>query len=253
MSIKTIVNYARSGNLQKVREELLAGADVNLGEGEGTALSFACTIGDFGIAKLLIENGANVNALDIDRCTPISWAGNGGHIDIVKLLLEHGAEVNAGSKHGLTPLIHAAVRGETEIVALYLENGAKSKHSSGTTALIHACSFGFLDTAKLLLPYSDINHQNKDGLTALMMASENNHIELTELLLQNGADTNLSDKAFSATALMKSAVNGNFEVVKLLVSYGADIMAKDKNGRTVLDMCKRHQKLHRYLNEFKEK
>ena len=47
------------------------------------------------LAKLFIENGADVNAKDNESLTPLHWAAIGGMTDIVILLIERGADVNA--------------------------------------------------------------------------------------------------------------------------------------------------------------
>ena len=53
------------------------------------------------MAKLLIEHGANVKDAGGQHCggiTPLHDASQNGHIEIVKLLVENGAAVDAKSK-----------------------------------------------------------------------------------------------------------------------------------------------------------
>jgi len=75
------------------------------------------------LAKALIENGANVDAKDSHRRTPLSYAAGarGG-----------GAELETKSKYGQTPLLYAAWKGHEAVVKLLLEKGAeletKSRH-----------------------------------------------------------------------------------------------------------------------------
>lgn len=59
------------------------------------------------IAKSLIDRGANVNALDSDRYTPLHFAANGKtdeHYKVAELLIAAGANVNARSVQNETPL-----------------------------------------------------------------------------------------------------------------------------------------------------
>ncbi|MCD6501102.1 ankyrin repeat domain-containing protein [bacterium] len=76
------------------------GADVNsrgngwnVGGGDSvTALMFASYFGDEKVVKLLLANGANINAKDVDGRTALLFASSKGHEKIEELLLKNGAE-----------------------------------------------------------------------------------------------------------------------------------------------------------------
>ena len=72
--------------------------------------------------RLLIDNGANVNATKHDYWTPIHLSANNGHLGIVKLLLEHGADVHAINEQGETPCQASLQRGYTQIADLLREH-----------------------------------------------------------------------------------------------------------------------------------
>ena len=72
------------------------------------------------------------------------------------------------------------------------------------------------------------------GKTALHYAAEYGHLEIAELLLNNGADVNRRDDD-KATPLYFAAAGGFLEVARLLLIYGADINAKDKARETPMD------------------
>ena len=67
-------------------------------------------------AKLLLEFGADINAVDEEyRSTPLGLAARGGGMGIVRLLLDNGADPDAA---GATPLAWARKRGDGTVAAL---------------------------------------------------------------------------------------------------------------------------------------
>nr|XP_057911248.1 ankyrin repeat domain-containing protein 33B [Doryrhamphus excisus] len=105
--------------------------------------------------------------------------------------------------------------------------------------LMVACAKGFLDIVYALntCPYMDVNHQDHEGNTALMIASQAGHASTVMYLLNYypGIDTEVRDcRGF--TALIKAAMTGRDDVVAALVMAGADIHATDtKKGKGVQD------------------
>ena len=54
--------------------------------------------GHVDVAKVLIQNGADVNAVDKDKWTALHFAAEKGHVDVAKVLIQNGADVNAVDK-----------------------------------------------------------------------------------------------------------------------------------------------------------
>jgi ankyrin repeat protein len=79
----------------------------------------------------------------------------------------------------------------------------------------------------------DINTGDKDGSSALMIASEKGDPEMVKLLIQSGADIN-AHNIDGYTALMYAAYKGNRQIAELLVENKADVNARDKDGWTAL-------------------
>jgi ankyrin repeat protein len=76
------------------------------------------------LTKLLIDNGANVNAKNANGQSSLVIAVGKENPEITKLLIERGADVNVESKSGFTPLHWATYRGLYPIVELLLAANA---------------------------------------------------------------------------------------------------------------------------------
>jgi len=71
-------------------------------------LHLAVSTGDANLVKYLLDAGAEIDALDMDRKAPLHCACYHGHTEIVKLLVSNMAGINFQDSSGSTPLHHAA-------------------------------------------------------------------------------------------------------------------------------------------------
>tara|TARA_B100001013_G_C24348103_1_gene339258 strand:- start:103 stop:423 length:321 start_codon:yes stop_codon:yes gene_type:complete len=72
------------------------------------------------IAELLIAEGADVDADNLDGETPLHRAAFRGHEEIAELLIAKGADVNAKDELGWTPLHNAAYKCQKEVAELLI-------------------------------------------------------------------------------------------------------------------------------------
>ncbi|MEP5763116.1 MAG: ankyrin repeat domain-containing protein [Halieaceae bacterium] len=144
--------------------------------------------GDLARVEVLVGKGANVNVQDQKKRTPLIFAATNGHTSVVEFLISKGAKVNAQDSGGRSALLYAAKRSFNETAALLIEKGA------------------------------DINVQSKKkGVNALMLAAVWDNVELVQMLLKQGADTQLTD-IFGRTAKVLAEKKGNKAVVDLLAA-----------------------------------
>ena len=95
-----------------------------LGFGEMTPLHVAAGFGHVERIKLLLEEGADVNARDGYGQTPLHVAVSYRNVEAVKVLLEAGADVNAKkTEDGETPLHDASSGPPVEVVKVLVEGG----------------------------------------------------------------------------------------------------------------------------------
>ena len=109
---------------EEARDLIAAGADVNEKGKVSGPLSCAVCWGRTDVVKVLIDNGADVNAKDDSGDTPLHWAAFTGARKITRMLIAAGADVNAKDSEGWTPLHMAALHGQGRIVRMLLAAGA---------------------------------------------------------------------------------------------------------------------------------
>jgi len=157
-----VVEYLSSSNRYVT---VLSGGDLNPHSGVGvdcrcnTAMHL---ITDLQTMMSLLENGADVEAENIDGLRPIHRAVRTGIVELVELLIQHGADVDAADVFGNRPL-HDAVCHGLDVVQLLVQHGAK------------------------------LNVQNIDGKTPLHIAVERKRYDVILFLLIRDADVGLTD------------------------------------------------------------
>lgn len=97
-----------------------------LRELEQWELHFKVQDGDLRAVKDLVAKGRPLNAYDASDRTPLHYAADGDHLAIAELLLDAGADVNAikESNSGDTPLAFAVAASSFEMVKLLIDHGA---------------------------------------------------------------------------------------------------------------------------------
>jgi ankyrin repeat protein len=156
--------------------------------------------------RRLVQNGADVNAAQIDGGTALHWAAYYGDATLASLLLEAGANVTAANRNGSTPMWLAASHGDAAMIETLLANGA------------------------------DANEPLALGRRPLMLAARAGRVDAVRALLEHGADADAKEDARGTTALMQAADQGHADVVAVLIEHGADVAAKSapvaRDGRT---------------------
>lgn len=188
-----IYSFTKNNDVEGVRECLVNGVSPNVGKYIWTGglwkedlkrpLHIACENGNLEITKLLLQNGAQVNALmefndgnEAEKnISPLHIACYHGHVRIVKLLLMYGATVNAATswfeeklwKRGWTSAHIAAVRGHNEVLKILLKHDAfinATTETQGWTPLHYACHQNNVETVELLLSHgANLNSLSKNG------------------------------------------------------------------------------------------
>ena len=221
---------------------------------ETTPLILACTNNSFRIVKLLLDEGADVNAQVTDKSTSTSTSTAlkvvcslvAPNIDLVELLVESGAQlVIPGEK--MTSLSIATVYGHAGIVQYLVSSEAPvdAPNEDGVTSLMCACRSNRFEIAHFLLTHgADPNIQDQNSTTALHSACYSQMTSSVELLLAHGADPNICGKnkvtALTLSCSKHSGCTMDPSIPVLLLSAGADPSAQDNEGSTALMIASRY-------------
>lgn len=240
---------------------IAAGATVDAtNDYEIPPLYIACQNGNAEIVKRLLAAGADAKGTIPGGETCLMVAARTGVPQVVRSLLDHGADPDARQRNGQTAILWAAAEGNGEVVDLLIDAGAdyKTPLASGFTPMTFAIREGKVDVVRRLLARAvDVNEPMRpekraaggpqNGMSPLLMAVENGHFELAELLLEKGADPNdirPGYTALHAITWVRKPLRGDgdpppigsgkrtsLDLVQTLVAKGADVNARHGKHR----------------------
>ncbi|WP_264687638.1 ankyrin repeat domain-containing protein [Wolbachia endosymbiont (group B) of Erynnis tages] len=135
---KELLISTEKGDLEKVRDGIRQGANVNVQDGQGwTPVFLAIQKNNFNIVELLLNNNADIKVKDNEGWTPIHWTVQLGSLDVVKRLVERGADVNALTADGRTPLDIARDKGYDNVVNYLEEELSKEREKPVRRKRLH--------------------------------------------------------------------------------------------------------------------
>ena len=178
---------------------------------------------------MLFRSGGDPNARGNHCSTPLHSAAWGRHPQVVELLLEDGAEVDALTDEKETPLMTATLRGQTEIAETLLALSADphAVDAYGSNLMDLAAASGNKEMARL--------YENREvkSNNPLHLASGLGDFESVQSLLDSGIPVNLQD-SFGATPLLVATVAGREDMVDFLLDRSADPTIEAKDGYSLL-------------------
>lgn len=218
---------------------------------KATVLQETCTSGHVSVAKVLIEDRADVNWEHSGRVCIIEAVGQGAP-DLVKLLIKSRAKFKGEKIHSKSPLpgsplvAKAAAQGHRELVELLLRDSLKpfksfsvNSRSGENHTLLHD-SVSFPHVAEFVLQQrADASLTDSEGQTALHLAAKSINAyngRLVELMLNHGVAIDALDNNRSQP--LHTAVQGtNYPYVSSLLSHRADPAAPNSEGDSSLALA----------------
>jgi ankyrin repeat protein len=225
-----------------------------LPKGGWTPLMYAARQNAFEAVGALADAGADLDLTDPDGTPALVFAIINAHYDVAELLLKKGADPDVADSTGMTAL-YATVNMHTLEDTVGRPN--PRPHSRiAEPALVRALFVHGADPdPRLKSPILERLHNDGDpnlgeGATPFMRAAKDADVELMRLLLEHGADPNLTS-AGGRTALMFAAARPSgfrgsenrgseakvLGAIALCLDAGADVGAADANGQTALHLA----------------
>ena len=201
---------------------------------------------DISLVRLLVDQGANIDAKDSKGLTPIMIAAVRGHTKVVKFLRDKGANLSECDLKDQNIIHILAKHNRHEMIPILMKdrNGAwierlvNQPNQKENTPLHIAAAKGCVETVKELLKEeygADVDIQNWDKRTPCHLAAAAGHTEVLQLLLKHDHNAIFDRDDEDNTLLHLATMNKHSETVKLLIAVGAPVQKRNRKEWTPLD------------------
>jgi ankyrin repeat protein len=207
-------------------------------------LHFAAASGNVATISLLLDAGADPDAREPQwGQTPLMFAAAAGRAEAVKRLVAGGADLAATARvvdiSARNREDSAESRARNARIAAIQKQRASERVAAGLSPISGA--------ARAARPSADNDAGNEPeplgyadlvgahgGLTALLLAARDGHVETTLALVESGANINQVSAADRTSPLLMATINGHFDLAKQLLDRGADVRLVSDGGATPL-------------------
>ena len=233
-----LIKAAWANDVDRARHLITMGADVNAQDDtEQSAYLISTSEGYLRLLDLVLENGADVRALDSFDGTGLIRAADRGHDDIVGRLLQTKIRVDHVNNLGWTALHEAIILGDgsqryLDTVRALVAGGSDvtiAPRGDGIAPVQHARSRGYDDIADLVQAAERAEPADPDR--ALLDAARSGDADRAALAIRAGAGLETRDDR-DRTPLLLASTFDRVEVARLLVGLGADPDALDDQHDT---------------------
>ncbi|KAL3895250.1 MAG: hypothetical protein SGPRY_013561, partial [Prymnesium sp.] len=235
----------------------------------GMMLNEAAEKGNTMVVQELLKREVSPFEADCNANTPLLYAAVGCHQGCIKSLLEAGASAEVPNMHKMSPIdvalvqgnpalrrlmrpsfsdldvteaaidkshLYAAAKGDVKAGADALKRVSNIDETAenGVTPLMIAARQGHVDMVKRLLQLkASVTARSAHGCTALSMAAEEGFTAVADVLVEQGSDVAQHDNK-NYTPLMRAAENGHADAVNFLLTHGSPVDMVNDQGSTAL-------------------
>lgn len=196
------------------------------------ALSYECY-------KILLDNGAISNLVEIDDVTAMEYVFENNHIQLLKLLLSKHTNI----ERRMQLLAKAASAKNLEVVNLILESNANLKmvehyYKDILTDCIREKNLEVLTTILDQAGVSpDLVVSSDDNSNLLHIAALRSNALILNALIERGGNIEAETSDMFRPLMLAGVFSNDIEVVQLLIDAGAKLEAQNFQGRTALGIA----------------
>lgn len=241
-AVESLMDAIRTSRSSLAQTLILLGADVNATHPSGvTCLMMAVAFdAPFTLIASLVERGAAINAVDVNRNTVFHYAAQRGASDVIEFLLSREpVEPMIANIHGETPFMMSQRIGWAVVSALLAPH-----------ELLRACLAGDTEGIDRMIHSGlPIDYQlPMVGRSCLWLAVRRNETGLVDALLERGADRRsirVNEAKTNGTSPLMSAIHWeNRVMMEFLIKEGADLNHLNDFGESPLSYALRFKRLH---------
>ena len=231
------------GNKDVINVLLTAGADPNIADADGETCLHCAVLYDLctDVLQAIISLVGDVNATNKRNETALMIACQNRNNNGINVLLNGGADPNLADRNGDTCL-HYALQDDycTEVLQAVISNGGdvNAAGKDNRTGLMIACMKANNNVINVLLNAgADPNIADGDGDTCLHYAAQNDCCtEVLQAIISHGIDVNATNKKH-VTALIIACHKANADAINILLEAGADPNITDSKGANMHPPC----------------
>lgn len=235
--------YLETSDIPGLKSLLRHGVSANTEINGNPLLVWAIEKQDSTLACFLIENGANVDARDLQnqpvllkvcRITETAASSSFDRTRMTTILLKNGADVNMTDRNGEPAALVALNAGNLPLFRLLVESGADVNQSGKCESLLAAAvRMQQPEAVQLLLEQGAEITRDSDDRPLLHLAVLMNNPEIVKLLLQHGADVKERNDLGETPFLLNAGGYCSESIAEALLDAGADVNERTRDGSGV--------------------
>jgi hypothetical protein len=250
---RAIEDAALAGDASRCRELLDAAKSTcpSSGGWEHSALELLCERGEEAACRVLIQAGADVNAMP-PKWSPLMLAASHGYLGICEALIAAGADIAYRRESNDSALEWAFANDHVDVVILLLQSGADPDEldGKGRTPLLRAAELGSAAMCDALIRGgANVGFVDGKGVGAAYLAILNHELEALRVLAGAGLPRTVSINGLPELTPFQFAVRmGPIPVVDFLISCaGEDPSQVTNDGRTMLQLAGQNEQMKAFL------